>query len=97
MPKLIKHSLRIKGHLTSVTLEPIYWDELKRLAESKRISIAELVARIDADRDGNLCSEIRTTIMAARISECAMLERAMQALAHEAVAQPHTQPKRKVG
>ncbi|WP_404711067.1 ribbon-helix-helix domain-containing protein [Sphingomonas sp. MMS24-J13] len=64
----IKRSVMIAGHATSVSLEPIFWDELKRAAEAEHLPISALVAQIDARRIGdadppNLASAIRVWIM----------------------------------
>ena len=64
----VKRSLTVAGHATSVTLEPVFWDALARAAEEERMSLAGLVARIDADRiraapPANLASAIRVWLM----------------------------------
>jgi predicted DNA-binding ribbon-helix-helix protein len=59
-----KHSLTIAGHKTSVSLEPQFFDELKRIATAQRISIGNLVAKIDKDKAGNLSSAIRLFVLA---------------------------------
>ena len=46
----VKRSLAIHGHRTSISLEPIFWDLLKRAASEEGIALAALVARIDAER-----------------------------------------------
>jgi predicted DNA-binding ribbon-helix-helix protein len=57
---VIKRSLVIAGHRTSVSLEDAFWRELKTLAARRRQSINALVAEIDADRgSANLSSAIR--------------------------------------
>ncbi|WP_138379404.1 ribbon-helix-helix domain-containing protein [Luteithermobacter gelatinilyticus] len=61
--ELKKHSLRIAGHATSITLENIFWRELKRLARAKGQSVGELVSQIDAERRGNLSSAIRVYVL----------------------------------
>jgi predicted DNA-binding ribbon-helix-helix protein len=58
----------IAGHATSVSLEPIFWEALKRAAEEESLPISALVARIDADRVAaadpvNLASAIRVWLM----------------------------------
>ncbi len=66
-PREAKRSLSIRGHRTSVSLEPAFWDELKRLATSERVSVAELVARIDEARapgGGSLSSALRIWVLA---------------------------------
>jgi predicted DNA-binding ribbon-helix-helix protein len=60
---LIKHSVRIAGHATSVTLEPAFWDALGEIASRRRISVAALMATIDAERSGNLSSAIRVFVL----------------------------------
>ena len=64
---IVKHSLVIAGHSTSVSLEEAFWDALKAHASAADVSIAGLVAEIDAKRDGaNLSSAIRVFLMQAR-------------------------------
>ena len=46
----VKRSLAIHGHRTSISLEPIFWDLLKRAAQEEGLALAALVARIDAER-----------------------------------------------
>ena len=64
----VKRSVMIAGHATSVSLEPIFWEALKRAADAQELPISALVARIDADRIGraepvNLASAIRVWLM----------------------------------
>ncbi len=61
--KLIKRSLTIAGHATSLTLEEPFWQELKRLAAADGKSLAALVAEIDATRTGNLSSALRVYVL----------------------------------
>lgn len=60
---LKKRSIVIAGHATSVSLEPEFWDELKRIAEGGGVSINQLVAGIDQSRAGNLSSAIRVFVL----------------------------------
>jgi predicted DNA-binding ribbon-helix-helix protein len=46
----IKRSIEIAGHKTSVSLEPLFWDGLRRAAEQEGLPLNALVARIDAER-----------------------------------------------
>ena len=46
----VKRSVEIAGHKTSVSLEPLFWELLKRAAEAEAIPLNALVARIDAER-----------------------------------------------
>ena len=46
----IKRSVEIAGHKTSISLEPLFWDLLKRAAEREGLPLNALVARIDTER-----------------------------------------------
>nr|WP_294914280.1 ribbon-helix-helix domain-containing protein [uncultured Neokomagataea sp.] len=50
MSLLIKRSLSLTGHRTSVALEPEFWYVLDQIAASRRLSFTALVAEIDAQR-----------------------------------------------
>lgn len=60
-----KYSVMIAGHRTSVSLEPEFWEELKKLAARRNLTPAELITRIDADRKGSLSSELRLYVLRA--------------------------------
>ena len=60
---LIKHSLRIAGHATSVSLEAAFWDALSELAARRGVSVSALVASVDAGRAGNLSSAVRLFVL----------------------------------
>jgi predicted DNA-binding ribbon-helix-helix protein len=60
----VKRSIMIAGHATSISLEPVFWDALRRAAEDEGLPLNALVARIDAERvatpsPANLASAIR--------------------------------------
>jgi len=58
--RVIKRSLVIAGHATSVSLEEDFWQALKRFADARNISVAGLVAEIDSSgRTANLSSALR--------------------------------------
>lgn len=66
----IKRSIEIAGHKTSISLEPAFWDLLRRIALREGIPINALVARIDAERleadiPPGLASAIRVWLIAA--------------------------------
>jgi predicted DNA-binding ribbon-helix-helix protein len=46
----VKHSVEIAGHKTSISIEPLFWEWLRRAAEEEGVPINALVARIDAER-----------------------------------------------
>lgn len=56
---LLKRSVTIQGHATSLTLEPVFWEALRAAAAEEGLSINALVARIDTARDTNLSSAVR--------------------------------------
>ena len=59
----IKHSVRVAGHATSISLEPVFWELLAELAKERQTSINRLVSEIDARRSGNLSSAIRVYLV----------------------------------
>lgn len=58
-----KYSVMISGHRTSISLEPEFWEEIKRLAKEENISVAALVAEIDDARNGGLSSALRLYVL----------------------------------
>jgi len=46
----VKRSVTIAGHETSISLEPVFWDALRRAADDDGLPLNALIARIDADR-----------------------------------------------
>ena len=60
---LIKKSITIKKHRTSLSLEKEFWEALKIIAAEKRCSMENLIARIDANRKTSLASSIRVYLL----------------------------------
>lgn len=61
---VVKRSIVIAGHKTSVSLEDAFWKGLKEIADSRDMTLSELVASIDTDRrHGNLSSAIRLFVL----------------------------------
>ena len=60
-----KHSLTLRGHRTSVTLEPAFWQAFRAIAAEKGMAINFLAAQIDASRDPEtgLASAIRVYVL----------------------------------
>lgn len=60
-----KHSATLHGHRTSFSLEEPFWLELKSIAGSRRIALAQLIAEIDDARppDSNLSSALRIHVL----------------------------------
>jgi predicted DNA-binding ribbon-helix-helix protein len=60
---LRKRSVVIQGHRTSLSLEQPFWDALKEIATRRGLSLARLIAEIDAARSGNLSSAARVYVL----------------------------------
>jgi predicted DNA-binding ribbon-helix-helix protein len=61
---VVKRSIVIAGHKTSVSLEDAFWSGLKDIAASRGMTLSELVASIDTGRQhGNLSSAIRLFVL----------------------------------
>ena len=59
-----KHSVRIAGHATSITLEEPFWNALRDIAAERKQSLNDLIEEIDNSRGGeNLSSAIRVFIL----------------------------------
>jgi predicted DNA-binding ribbon-helix-helix protein len=62
--KIAKRSLIVRGHRSSVSLEVIFWADLRKIARIRRCSLSNLVAEIDSGREGgNLSSAIRLFVL----------------------------------
>jgi predicted DNA-binding ribbon-helix-helix protein len=61
---VVKRSVKINGHTTSVSLEDAFWNALKEIAGARKVSLSELATLIDAKREhANLSSAIRLFIL----------------------------------
>jgi predicted DNA-binding ribbon-helix-helix protein len=61
---VVKRSIVIAGHKTSVSLEDAFWKGLKEIATGRELTLSDLVASIDTDRrHGNLSSAIRLYVL----------------------------------
>ncbi len=60
-----KHSATLHGHRTSFSLEEPFWLELKTIADTRKIALAQLIAEIDDGRlaDSNLSSALRVHVL----------------------------------
>jgi predicted DNA-binding ribbon-helix-helix protein len=62
--RVVKHSVVIAGHRTSVSLEDAFWRALKEIAALEGLSLAALVAQVDAGRgEANLSSALRVFVL----------------------------------
>ena len=62
----VKHSLTLRGHRTSVSLEEAFWRAFREIAAEKHVPINALAAEVDAARDPDvgLASAIRVYVLA---------------------------------
>src|SRR5215510_9520593 len=61
---VVKRSIVIAGHKTSVSLEDAFWKGLKEIATARDMTLSDLVAAIDTERQhGNLSSAIRLFVL----------------------------------
>lgn len=62
----VKHSLTLRGHRTSVSLEAPFWQALREIAKAEGKGINELAAEIDEARgvSAGLASAIRVHVLA---------------------------------
>ena len=58
-----KRSIVIAGHATSLWIEDEFWTAIKEIAQSRSMSLGQLVAQVDASRDGNLSSALRLLVL----------------------------------
>jgi predicted DNA-binding ribbon-helix-helix protein len=61
---IVKRSIALAGHKTSISLEDAFWSLLKEIANERDETLSDLVERIDTNRQyGNLSSAIRLFVL----------------------------------
>jgi predicted DNA-binding ribbon-helix-helix protein len=61
---VVKRSVIVGGHKTSVSLEESFWSGMKDIAGQRGMTLSELVSEIDTNRQqGNLSSAIRLFVL----------------------------------
>jgi predicted DNA-binding ribbon-helix-helix protein len=86
---IIKRSIVLAGHKTSISLEEAFWQGLKDIASKKQQTLSELVGTIDSERRfGNLSSAVRLFVLN-HYQERAPSERATHPSDHSSVRIPH--------
>ena len=59
-----KRSIKIYGHPTSVSLEDAFWNALKEIAATREVSVSDLIATINKERQHtNLSSVLRLFVL----------------------------------
>ena len=61
---IVKRSIILSGHNTSVSLEDAFWEGLKDIAKNRRTTLSDLIGSIDLDREhANLSSALRLFVL----------------------------------
>jgi predicted DNA-binding ribbon-helix-helix protein len=61
---IAKRSVAIRGHKTSLSLEPEFWIALREVAAQRQMPVSELITEIDAQRmHNNLSSAVRLFVL----------------------------------
>lgn len=61
---VVKRSIVVDGHKTSVSLEDAFWTGLREIAHAQQVPLSVLVSQIDSARDqSNLSSAIRVFVL----------------------------------
>ena len=60
---VVKRSIMVGGHKTSVSLEEAFWNGMKDISGARGKTLSELVSEIDGSRKGNLSSAIRLFVL----------------------------------
>jgi predicted DNA-binding ribbon-helix-helix protein len=74
--QVLKRSVIVGAHKSSVSLEDAFWDGLKEIADAQGVPVSQLVAAIDSERrkrhHTNLSSEVRLFVLAYYRSRCSL-------------------------
>ena len=63
-PVVVKRSVVVAGHRTSISLEDAFWKGLKEIARERDTTLSRLVETIDSKRgEANLSSAIRLYVL----------------------------------
>ena len=62
---IVKRSVVINGHKTSISIEDQFWAALKDIAAERKLTVAKLTSMVDHDRGevGNLSSALRLFVL----------------------------------
>jgi predicted DNA-binding ribbon-helix-helix protein len=86
---VVKRSIVIAGHKTSVSLEDAFWKGLKEIAAARNVTLSDLVATIDGGRrQGNLSSAIRLFVLDFYRSQSGADRTSAESPANETLPQP---------
>ena len=72
---VLKRSIVIAGHKTSVSVEDEFWDNFKEIASERGMTVAAMIGAIDGDRKhANLSSAVRLFVLGVYRDQIASLE-----------------------
>ena len=60
---LLRRSFRIAGHQTSLSMERIFWDEFRKIAQEDGRSMTDVISEIDAQRIAGLSRAVRVHVL----------------------------------
>ncbi len=88
---VVKRSIVIAGHKTSVSLEDPFWQGLREIAVTRNMTLSDVVASIDTDRlEGNLSSAIRLFVLDYYRNQSAEVRRTSLPTRETAVTHAHS-------
>jgi predicted DNA-binding ribbon-helix-helix protein len=71
---IVKRSIGVAGHRTTVSLEDAFWKTFKEIADGRHMTLSELVAAIDSKRQHGNPSSANPTLQHLQICPCAAAE-----------------------
>jgi predicted DNA-binding ribbon-helix-helix protein len=94
---VVKRSIVIAGHKTSVSLEEAFWKGLKEIARGRDLTLSEMVSAIDNERaQGNLSSALRLFVLDQYRAQIG-IEADGRTLPHLGIEQDGAKPRRFAG
>jgi predicted DNA-binding ribbon-helix-helix protein len=61
---IVKHSVIVIGHKTSISLEKPFWDGVKGIASERDMTLSDLISKVENERThGNLSSALRLFVL----------------------------------
>jgi len=61
--EMLKRSVTVSRHRTSISLERAFWSALQEVAAAEHLSVDGLVSRIDRTRSGSLSGAVRVYVL----------------------------------
>jgi predicted DNA-binding ribbon-helix-helix protein len=79
---IAKRSVVLDRHKTSISLEDVFWNGVREIADRKKMKLTELLAQIDAERNqSNLSSAIRVFVLNEMRAQAGLQEQPQRAMA----------------